>query len=148
MGFLPKRLLEFLNKPPLCVACRFGASHHRPWRTKVKKCGSIRRPEQTDPGDGVLVGQSVSAQPSLIPQMSGFLTSQRFWGCTTFMDHVSDYVYARLIRDLSLSETLLAKETLEKLMAQIGRTIKHYHAYNSRFADNGFIDAINQNIKI
>ena len=28
-------------------------------------------------------------------------------------------------------------------MAQAGRYVKHYHAYNGRFADNGFIDAIN-----
>ena len=27
MGFLPKRLLGCQNKPPLCVACQFGASH-------------------------------------------------------------------------------------------------------------------------
>ena len=29
-------------------------------------------------------------------------------------------------------------------MAQAGRTVKHYQADNYRFADNGFIDAINQ----
>ena len=29
-------------------------------------------------------------------------------------------------------------------MAQSGRTAKHYQSDNFRFADNGFIDAINQ----
>ena len=28
-------------------------------------------------------------------------------------------------------------------MAQAGRKVKHYHADNGRFADNGFIDAVN-----
>ena len=27
-------------------------------------------------------------------------------------------------------------------MAQAGRTVKHYHANNGRFSDNGFIDAV------
>ncbi|KAL7524874.1 hypothetical protein ACHAXR_002639, partial [Thalassiosira sp. AJA248-18] len=75
--------------------------------------------------------------------MSGFLTSQRLWGCTTFVDHVSDYVYVHLMRDMTLDETLLAKSAWEKVMAQAGRTVKHYHADNGRFADNGFIDSIN-----
>ena len=54
----------------------------------------------------------VSAQPGLIPQMSGFLTNQRLWGATTFVDNVSDYVYVHLMRDLSLTDTLLAKSAM------------------------------------
>ena len=116
--FLTKRLLEFQNKPPLCVACQFGQAHCRPWRTKGKKSGSIRRPEQKKPGDGVSVEHTVSEQPGLIPQMSGFITNKRLWGATTFVDHVSDYVYVQLMRDLSLTETFLEKSAMEKVMAQ------------------------------
>ena len=90
------------------------------------------------------VYQICSDQPSLIPQMSCFITSQIIWGCTTFLDNVSDYVCVRLMIDLSLSETLLSKEALEKLMAKSRQTIKHYHSDNGRFADNGFTDSINQ----
>ena len=75
--------------------------------------------------------------------MSGFLTNQRLWGATTFVDHVSNYVYVHLMRDLSLTETLLSKSSMEKVMAQAGGTVKHYHADNGRFSDNGFIDAVN-----
>ena len=32
---------------------------------------------------------------------------------------------------------------MEKVMAQEGRYVKHYHADTGRFADNGFIDVIN-----
>ena len=60
------------------------------------------------------------------------------------MDHDSDYVYAYLMRDLSLSEKLLAKETLEKLMAQAGQTVNHYQSDTDRFYENGFIGIINQ----
>ena len=94
-------------------------------------------------GDGVSVDQIVSAQPGIIPKMSGFFTNQRLWGATTFVDHVRNYLYLHLMRDLSLTETLLSKSAMEKVMSQAGRTVKHYHAGNGRVADNGFIDAVN-----
>ena len=98
--------------------CQFGQAHRRPWQYKGKRSGSIQRPEQTKPGDGVLIDQIVSVQPILIPHISGFLTNQRLWGATTFVDHVSDSVYVHLMRDLSLTETFLAKSAMEKVMAQ------------------------------
>ena len=58
------------------------------------------------PGDDVSVDQIVSAQPVLIPEMPGFLTSKILWGATTFVDNVSDYVYVYIMRDLTLDETL------------------------------------------
>ena len=75
--------------------------------------------------------------------MYGFITNQRLWGATTFVDHVSYYVYVHLMIYLSLTETLLAKSATEKVMAKAGQTVKHYHADNGRFAGNGFIDAVN-----
>ena len=145
LGILPKRLLECRAKPPMCVACPFGQAHQRLWRVKGKKSGLIRKPAQTLPECGVSVDQIVSAQPGLIPQMSGFLTSKRIWGCTTRVYRVSDYLYVHLMKELTLDETLLAKEALEKLVAHNGRIITHQHADNGCFADNGFIDAVNAN---
>ena len=139
MGFLPKRLLECKDRLPLCVACQFGCAHRRPWRHKGKKAGSIRTKDQTEPGDGTSIDQIISSQPGIIPQMSGFLTNKRIWGCTTFVDHVSNYVYVHLMRDFSLGETLLAKKAYEKLLARAGRKASHYNADNGRFADEGFL---------
>ena len=45
IGFLPKPLLEFQNKPTLCVACQFGQAHNLPWRVNGNKSGSIQTPE-------------------------------------------------------------------------------------------------------
>ena len=95
------------------------------------------------PGDGVSVDQIISAHPGLIPQIPSILTSKILWDATTFLDHVSDYVYVHLMRNLTLYETFFAKEEMEKVMSQAGRYVKHYHAVNGRFADNGSIDAIN-----
>ena len=150
-GFLHKQLLECRNKPPLCVACQFVQYHRCTWHTEGKKIGSIQTPAQKDPGNVISVDQIVSAQPGLIPKMSGFPTNQRLWGCTTFVYHVSDYVYVHLMRYLSLSGTLLAKTSMEKIMSQSGQTVNQYLANNGRFADNGFVDTINeknQNIKL
>ena len=82
-------------------------------------------------------------KPVLITQMSSFLTNQRLWGATTFVYHVSYYVYMHLMQYLSLAETLIEKESTEKVMAQSGRSVKHHHADNDRVEDNGFVDAVN-----
>ena len=127
----------------VCCACQFDQAHRRPWHVKGKKSRSTRKPEHKEPGDGVSVDQIISAQPGLIPQMSGFLTNKQIWGCTTFVDHVSNFVYIHLMRDFTLSETLFAKTAWEKLLAQAGHMVKHYHANNGQFADNGFLSAVN-----
>ena len=74
-GHLPSRLLDCKGKLPLCIACHFGTVHRRPWHRRGKASGSICHPEHISPGDGVSMDQIMSAQPGLIPQMSGFLTS-------------------------------------------------------------------------
>ena len=144
LGHLPKRLLDCKKNSPLCVACQFDTDHRHPWRTKGKVSGSIHTAYHVEPGDGVLMDQIVSAQPGLIPQMSGFLTRRRIWGCTTFCDNVSDFVYVHLMRDFTVEETLLAVKYFEKTLAQAYRPVKHYHADNEIFANNDFIESINK----
>ena len=131
------------DRLPVCMSCVFGMAHHRPWRSKGTP-GTIRKEDETDPGDCVSIDQLVSAQPGLIPQMSGFLTNHRIWGATIFVDHVSDYVFVALMRDLTLDETLLAKTSFERLAQNGGVRIKAYRADNGRFADKGFRDSVEQ----
>ena len=83
----------------------FGRSHRRPWISN-KTPGTIRKESETGPGDCVSIDQIVSAQPGLIPQISGYLTNMRIWGATVFVDHVSDYTHVALMFDLTLDETL------------------------------------------
>ena len=145
-GWLPKSLLKCKDNVPLCVACQFGTAHRRPWRVKGKKSGSIRKEKEVKPGDGQSIDQIVSAQPGLIPQMSGFLTSSRYFGATTVVDHVSDYVYVHLMKNLTLEETIKAKRAWEKILDLAGHTAKHYQADNGRFADMDFkLDCENHN---
>jgi hypothetical protein len=66
--------------------------------------------------------------------MSGFLTSCRIQGCTTFCDHISDFVYVHLMQDYTVDKTILAVKAFKKVMAQANCTVKHYHADNGAFA--------------
>ncbi|EJK58187.1 hypothetical protein THAOC_21711, partial [Thalassiosira oceanica] len=142
LGYLPRRLLACKNHPPICVACQFGQAHRRPWRTKGKKSGEIRdRQKEKNAGDGTSVDQIVSAQPGLVPQMHGSLTRDRIWGATTFVDHVTDFVYVHLMKDFTLEATLHAKKAYEKILHLAGHKVKSYRADNGRFADKGFHQA-------
>ena len=136
LGVLPKNLLDCESTVPLCLECQFGQAKRRAWRVKGQKPGSIQKKSETKPGDGVSVDQIVSAQPGLIPQMSGFLTHERLWGATTFVDHVSDYVYVHLMKNFTIEETLSAKKAFEKIFSSAEHEVKSYRADNGRFADS------------
>ena len=126
--------IEEANKLPLFVAFQFGQAHHRPWRTKGKNSGSIWRKEHNKLGYYISVNQIIFAQPDLIPHMSVFLTSEKLLGCTTFVDHVNDFVYVHLMIYVTLLETLWAKSAFEKVFAQAGRTAVYYHSDNGQFS--------------
>jgi hypothetical protein len=94
-------------------------AHQCPWCTKGKKSGSTQKLDQTKLGDGVSVDQIISAQPGLIPQIAGILTSKRIWECTMFVDHVSNYIYFHLMNDFTIMETLLAKLHLKNYVPKL-----------------------------
>ncbi len=48
-------------------------------------------------------------------------------GATMFIDHYSDHV-VYLMRDLTLSETLLAKHAYARFLASVGVDLKAFHA--------------------
>jgi hypothetical protein len=82
--------------------------------------------------------------------MAGFLTSKQIWGCTAFIDHVSNYIYVHLMKVFTTIKTLLAKYAFEKLCAKADCSVKHYQADNGQFSDNEFLAAckdLNQIIK-
>lgn len=100
IGVIPRRLAKLKNNPPRCPSCIFGQAHRRPWRSKRPKDGKvskIRKEEEDKPGAMVSVDQMISAQPGLVPQISGHLTAARIWAATIFLDHLSRHVYVHLI---------------------------------------------------
>ncbi len=79
----------------------------------------------------------VSAQPGLIPQMSGHLTNLQIMGATIFVDHFLDHIYIYLMKDLPLSETIMAKHAYETYLASHGLESKAYHADKWMFCRQG-----------
>jgi len=122
------------------VACLFGQAHKRPWQTKSKQKHPICKPTDDAPGKKASLDQMVPAQPGLIPQMSGRLTNLRVMAATSVVDHFSNHVYVYLMKDLTLSKTILAKHAYERFLALLGIESKAYHADNGRFAGKGFRD--------
>ena len=81
------------------------------------------------------IDHMVSAQPGIIPQVTGSLNHARFWSATVFLDHYSNYCYAHIMRGNSAEETLRAKEAYERLAATHWTRVCAYREYNGRFAE-------------
>ena len=141
-GHLPKRFLRLKKKPPICASCIFSSMKRKAWKRNHERSTTVRKLEHNRPGKGTSVDQLISAQPGLVPRISGRHTRQRIQAATVFLDHYSDFSYTHLCTSTSQEETLEAKAAYEKLAASHGVTVKHYHADNGRFAEKGFRDVV------
>jgi hypothetical protein len=139
-GEILKPCAALKGRCPICVVCLFDQAHKCPWQSKSKQKYPICKPTDDAPGKKASLDQMVSAQPELIPQMSGRLTNLHVMAAMIFVDHFLDHVYVYLMKDLTLFETLLAKHAYEHFLALLGIESKAYHADNGCFADKGFRD--------
>ena len=57
--------------------------------------------------------------------MSGNLTTRWITGATVFVDHVTHYIYDRLMQELSGDATIEAKAACEKVFGDFGHKIRH-----------------------
>ena len=82
-------ILKLKGCCPICVTCIFGQAHKRPWQSKSKQNHPIGKPTDDTPGKKASLDQMVlvSAQPGLIPQMSGRLTNLCVMAATVFVNH-------------------------------------------------------------
>ena len=135
--FLPNTFQKLNNKAPPGVSCLFGTAHRNPWRFKKKNDGhtyTLRVDDISGPVDTVGVDQLISAQPGLVSQDKGILTSTRIWSATVFIDYVTGYFCVALIIDQSGESTLQAKHYYNHLAATRNEKFNHYHSDNGRFA--------------
>ena len=147
-GHLPQRLA--LCPRPVCSGCLFGKAHKRPWRYKSGKSKIRKKNKHQKPGDCVSVDTFCSSVDGLIPQSKGILTTDKFTAGTVFVDHASDYVYTHYQIDQTTDSAIAAKEAFERNMAQVGVTVKRYHADNGIFASKGFVrhvESSNQHVE-
>ena len=137
-GVIP-RCITRVKRMPLCASCAFAAAHRRNWRSKGEQPRHIRKHWQKEPGNGTSCDHIVSHQPGLIPQSTGKLTHERFWGSVLYVDHATDYLFNHFIRGTTSEETLESKLAYERHALSHGVKIGAYHADNSRFNDSRFL---------
>eukprot|EP00957_Ditylum_brightwellii_P126984 9681427-Ditylum_brightwellii.AAC.1 len=101
--------IKHTQKAPPCTTCLFTKAQRRAWRNQRKKLKSIRKRHHINLGDGTSADHIISHQPGLIPQVTGRLTHEKFWGAVTMVDHATRFVYSQLIRGITVKETLAAK---------------------------------------
>jgi hypothetical protein len=92
------------------------------------------------PGSKAPTDQIVSAQTEFIPQIGRKLTNQHVNGSIVCVNNISDHIYAYLMQDLTIVETLLAKHGYEPFLAIHGIVSKGYHTDDVCFADECFCD--------
>jgi hypothetical protein len=136
-GDLPRKLLDV--KIPLCAACQYGKMTRKAWRSKTPN-KQKKTWVATAPGQCVSVDQLESTTLGFIAQLKGKLTTQRYQYGTVFVDHYSRMTYIYLQKRLTSDETVQAKRAFERHCQTLGVKVRHYHADNGRFADNGFIN--------
>jgi hypothetical protein len=98
-GKIPKHLASLKRRCPTCIPCLFRKAHKRPWHSKSKESHSIQEKSDNYSGARASMVHLVSAQPGLIPQITGKLTSQQINGATVIVDHHSDHGYIYLMRN-------------------------------------------------
>ena len=109
----------------------------RPWRVKGDNKNATKTVTWT--GQIVSVDQLECKTPGLIDQLKVKLTQQRYKYATVFVDQFSGCTFVYNEKRLTSEETVMVKHAFECSVDQRGAKILHYHADNSRFADNAFI---------
>ena len=95
-GKLPQRFLTLKKKPPICASSIFSSMKRKAWKRRHERSTTIRYLEHNRPGKDTSVDQLVSAQPGLVPHISGRHTRQRIVVATVFLDNYSDFSYTYL----------------------------------------------------
>ena len=130
---------------PVFSSCMFGCAHKKPWRVKGKEKHVIRSESERDAGDNTSLDALTSRNPAIIPQMSGFLTSDRFWAETVFVDHSTSYMYTHLQQGQTLIKSIEEKAAYERMAATFGIRVKKFHTDNGIFAEEGFKSDVSNN---
>ena len=139
-GDLPRKLATVIQ--PFCTASKYGKQTKCPWHTEGPQ-KHLRT--ATQPGQVVSVNQLDSITPGFVAQLKGLLTTQSYNYATIFVDQFSKLSFVFLQKKITSAETVLANQSFECFARDHRVKILHYHANNSRFADNGFIQACKDN---
>ena len=127
--------------PPRYVGCFCGRSTKTPWQTKAKP-SSIRSVAVRAAKACVSVDHLESPTLWFVTEKKVQLTKAWYQVATVFVDHHSRLSYVNLSQSTTSKELVKGKLTFEAYACDYRVKIKHYHAYNGRFADNSFRETV------
>eukprot|EP00957_Ditylum_brightwellii_P085375 6494986-Ditylum_brightwellii.AAC.1 len=132
--------LKHIRKVPPCAECIFDKAQKKAWRTKGSRKSLTRKKHHSTPGKGTSADHMISHQPDLMPQVTGKLTHERYWGTVTMVDHASSYSYSHFIMGATNEQRVAAKLAYERVLREYGHNVESYHGNNSRFDSEDFIN--------
>ena len=143
-GSLPSKFKALKDWKFVCPSCLLAIQRKRSWRSKAEPSSIGKNIEINGPGDFVCTDHIISAQPGLLPRISGNYTRDRITSACIFKDAYSSFTYVHLQTSFDLEQTINAKIVFEKLAETYGVKVKHYHADNGHYACQGFRNAISE----
>ena len=100
---LPENCLVLQDSHLLRPSCIFAQAKREPWRQGQRQPGTVQKAHRTQPGDGIICDQALSAQPGLVPILDGRYIKDRITDVSVFL-----YSYSRHISyQLKYAKTII-----------------------------------------
>eukprot|EP00957_Ditylum_brightwellii_P161157 12270867-Ditylum_brightwellii.AAC.1 len=73
-----------------------------------------------------------------MPQVTGKLTHDKYWGAVIMVVHASNFSYSCMIKGTTIEETAEAKAAYKRILHEYGHKVEAYYSDNSRFDSADF----------
>ena len=139
-----------LSSAPKCAACSYGKQARKPDHIKP----TSQRPEtkgslvqgQLVPGDRVFTDQLESRVRGRLLNTTGREAGKdKYCASSIFCDAASSYIHVEHQVTLSSTDTIIAKNSFEKMAKENGVTIQEYHTDNGIYQSKAFKEALEEN---
>lgn len=135
---------------PVCTACQYGKQTRRPDETTTTSKRSDHQGNllvnQLTPGDRIFVDHLESRTRGRLFHTAGHEpAADKFCGAMVFCDAASGYIHVEPQVTLNATDTILAKDSFERMALQLGITVNAYHTDNGVFKSQRFVHEIHTN---
>jgi Reverse transcriptase (RNA-dependent DNA polymerase) len=135
---------------PHCSACKFGKQTRRPdsTTTTVKNHTGTLSVNQLSPGGRIFCDHLVSRVRGRLFHTAGREPEgDQYCGAMIFYDAASGLIHVEPQVTLNATDTILAKDSFERMALQSGVTIDSYHTDNGVFKNQRFVQEIHTNVQ-
>ena len=150
-GFLDRLALGLLRtraeEQPPCAACQYGKQTRKPdgSTTTTKnpsKLGALKEGQLT-PGSCIFCDQLKSRVRGRLPHTAGREPDKdKFCGTSVFCDAASGYIHVEHQVTLNAADSIMAKDSFERVAQQYGVSIDSYHTDNGIFKSARYVESL------